>query len=127
WLVGNIYSRVGTPDWVPDNYPSQDFERLVDETINNLCYWVGEPVKRKIAEEEKRRKRKYGETYELQEEEFHELLEKFSKEQESRKEELIARIVKVLEEIQPNLSGSDLVGKLPLRLKNDSEFSRLFR
>lgn len=33
WLVGNIYSRVGTDDWVPKAALEADFESLVDQII----------------------------------------------------------------------------------------------
>lgn len=33
WLVGNLYSRVGTSDWVPDNIDDGDFKKLIQKQL----------------------------------------------------------------------------------------------
>lgn len=41
WLVGNIYSRVGTPDWVPTQLPSRSqFFRKRDAILGAAVQWV---------------------------------------------------------------------------------------
>lgn len=41
WLVGNLYSRVGTEDYVPNGSPdSKSFEELIDETLQEHIAWV---------------------------------------------------------------------------------------
>jgi hypothetical protein len=42
WLVGNIYSRVGTDDWTPDHYPEADFDKVVARIVDEACMWVDE-------------------------------------------------------------------------------------
>ncbi|MBI2354309.1 MAG: hypothetical protein HYV06_04640 [Deltaproteobacteria bacterium] len=40
WLIGNIYSRVGTEDWAPDNVSEQEFKNLIAQTLENSVVWV---------------------------------------------------------------------------------------
>jgi hypothetical protein len=40
WLLGKMYSRVGTPDWVPDNANETDFQRTVQEILGSVVRWV---------------------------------------------------------------------------------------
>jgi len=36
WLVGNIYSRIGTRDWAPDIIPQKNFSRMINEILDEL-------------------------------------------------------------------------------------------
>jgi len=47
WLVGKMYSRVGTADWVPDVCTEEDFEKRIDSMLNAACAWV-EPMVKKL-------------------------------------------------------------------------------
>lgn len=43
YLVGKMYSRVGTPDWVPTHFPEESqFGDLINEIIdsNDFAFWV---------------------------------------------------------------------------------------
>ena len=41
WMVGNLYSRVGTEDYVPAALPDQEaFDRLIDDILKNYILWV---------------------------------------------------------------------------------------
>lgn len=40
--IGNMYSRVGTPDWVPDNLSSENFNTKVEKILAVRCEWVNE-------------------------------------------------------------------------------------
>lgn len=40
WTVGNLYSRVGTPDWVPDRLSKKDFNDMIDLQLQELFVWV---------------------------------------------------------------------------------------
>jgi hypothetical protein len=41
WLVGHLYTRVGTPDWVPTIYErNAEFFRYVDDILEQFCDWV---------------------------------------------------------------------------------------
>ena len=40
WLTGNLYSRVGTEDWAPDNVSDAQFAEMVDDLLKRQCVWV---------------------------------------------------------------------------------------
>ena len=42
WLVGNMYSRVGTEDWVPRYATAEDFKGRIDTILDETCKWVDE-------------------------------------------------------------------------------------
>lgn len=41
WLVGNMYSRVGTEDWIP-RYSQQRFTASIRDILDSSCQWVDE-------------------------------------------------------------------------------------
>jgi hypothetical protein len=51
YLVGNLYSRVGTQDWVPDNSSQQEFDGRVKNLIEGLVHWVDKEVHRRVLSE----------------------------------------------------------------------------
>lgn len=46
WLTGNLYSRVGTPDWVPDVCTKEDFDNTINELLDRYCLWVEASLKK---------------------------------------------------------------------------------
>lgn len=42
WLVGNMYSRIGTDDWVPIVEVEPDFEKRIKDLLKTACIWVDE-------------------------------------------------------------------------------------
>lgn len=56
WMVGNLYSRVGTKDYVPSGIPNnKEFDKLVNDRLLNHLSWVKEkdfPVYLKTLKEE---------------------------------------------------------------------------
>lgn len=47
WLVGNLYSRVGTEDYVPCGSPDENtFNKLIAETLSAHIAWVPENIYR---------------------------------------------------------------------------------
>src|SRR6266853_207820 len=40
WLVGNLYSRVGTDDWVPTEETTAEFKEHVARLVNQEVLWV---------------------------------------------------------------------------------------
>lgn len=41
WLVGSMYSRVGTPDWVPERIPTKSqFQKKVETILGGVVQWV---------------------------------------------------------------------------------------
>lgn len=45
WLVGNLYSRVGTEDYVPGAIlDEKEYQRYVDEKMNTYVGWIPKPI-----------------------------------------------------------------------------------
>lgn len=40
WMLGNVYSRVGTEDWVPGTLTSKEFHKRIGDTLESMCQWV---------------------------------------------------------------------------------------
>lgn len=40
WLVGNMYSKIGTEDWVPVHLSQEEFQDRIKRVIETLCLWV---------------------------------------------------------------------------------------
>lgn len=40
WLVGNLYSRVGTDDWTPDHQKPNEFSKRINGILDGACKWV---------------------------------------------------------------------------------------
>lgn len=40
WLIGNMYSRVGTEDWVPRTLPESEFKKKLADHLNEVVRWV---------------------------------------------------------------------------------------
>lgn len=43
WLIGDLYSRVGTDDWVPTYRPKEQFKEMVAEILDGSCRWFDSP------------------------------------------------------------------------------------
>lgn len=46
WLVGDLYSRVGTTDWAPDNIPATAFKTMINTAIDSQILWKPKSVLR---------------------------------------------------------------------------------
>lgn len=127
WLVGHIYSRVATPDWVPTSMNQEEFENLVDQMLDNMAIWVsGKILERLKAEQKRRRKELHDNTYKLPKEDVIELLGKYIEEEGKEvKRENIAKFVvaqasKILTEVE-----EDRLKELEYNLVNNEEFEKL--
>jgi hypothetical protein len=46
WLTGNMYSRVGTEDWTPENVSEDQFKEIIDEILDLNFVWIEDEVLR---------------------------------------------------------------------------------
>jgi len=53
WLVGNMYSRVGTPDWVPNAATKMEFNKMINDILNENVAWVHKKVINNIIDDYK--------------------------------------------------------------------------
>jgi hypothetical protein len=42
WLIGTMYSMVGTEEWLPDNSSETEFKQTIQDLLDNVCEWVDE-------------------------------------------------------------------------------------
>ncbi len=42
--VGDLYSRVGTKDWVPDKMTDNEFKKFINETLDRKAIWIDKVV-----------------------------------------------------------------------------------
>jgi hypothetical protein len=115
WLVGNMYSRVGTDDWVPDHATREAFRGKIDTLLNEAVTWVDTEklrlVKKQIATD-------------ASPEEFRRQLN--SIDVQSRRDRAIEAVIVVLKK-QQLVPDEGVEKTLRLRLKNDPDFAALFK
>jgi hypothetical protein len=121
WLVGQMYSRVGTPDWVDSTCTNEEFERMIKEKVDNLgILWVKDQYIPKLANAEKTRKKTEAD-YELTIDDVRKSVEEYTREEEEKKKRIVTRAVEIIATICPDIDQKTT----RLCLENDSELSRL--
>jgi hypothetical protein len=115
WLVGNMYSRVGTDDWVPDHTTKDAFKGKIDTLLNEAVRWV-DTEKLRVA------KKQWVEGGSP--DEFRQHLDTINV--QSRRDRAIDAVVAILR-TQQLIADEQAEQRLRLRLKNDPDFSGLFR
>ncbi len=108
WLVGNIYSRVGTPDWVPTKATEEEFSKLIDAMLARMCVWVDQSVLSRLQRELKDRRRTRGAEYDMSQDEIIQLIGEYAHEEETRTEKNIALLVERIQQAIPTLDATEL-------------------
>jgi hypothetical protein len=116
WLVGNMYSRVGTADWVPDNLTESEFSAKVKSFLDDAVRWVDgdqlRAAKRLVPEGLANRDAMRDLVTET----------KVPK----RKDRVLDAVLKVARD-QALVVDEDAAKKLRVRLENDPDFSGLLK
>ncbi len=116
-LVGNLYSRVGTQDWVPDACTKEEFEKLQEQVINaNPITWIEKSMYKQIV----RRLAGIADPTLLN---VAALIEEMKGVKDSKKTKVLDALRKVLEEARIETATTDLVLK---RLPNEPGFQAGF-
>ena len=119
-LVGTMYSRVGTEDWVPAHASDIDFRSRTHELVDDLVEWLETDLHRRVLKELDK----------LQDEEqtpekLIEVVERLKKTKEARRREGLDSIERVLRDAG---IGPELSGRIRRRLESNSDVrSRLSR
>ena len=125
WLVGHIYSRVATPDWVPIATSKENFDKLIDDSLDRVALWLNERILEKIKNEQDRlRKEKKDNKYVLPLEEVNALINKYEVEAEEKRQKIAKLLVKQASNI---LTGTEpqKLKELENSLVNSSELEKL--
>jgi hypothetical protein len=117
WLVGNMYSRVGTEDWVPYNLNQGDFVKKINNVLDEYCIWL----------DIKKFKRELLKSYDLQE------IEKFDEAKikellstvkiASMKKSLLNRLEVLL--LEKGVVSPDSVKKVIAKIDSDYEITSI--
>jgi hypothetical protein len=102
WLVGNMYSRVGTDEWVPRFANKDEFEKFINELLVGSCEWIDD----KQLKEAKRLAGDEWKQWDMQK------IQEFVKGVviPSKKEKIIERVITILSELKI-LTGEDVDSK----------------
>jgi len=123
WLVGTMYSRVATPDWVPDHRTLAEFEQLRDELVDGLGYlWIPDDKLEKVKREAKKAEKVTGAGTANIAQIAADLVIK----EKAKKDDAAVRAGEVLAQLGIEVGSNDL-SRFVTRLKNDSVFSQLFK
>lgn len=117
WLVGNIYSRVGTDDWTPEHYQEADFEKVVSRIVDEACAWVVDPKLKEAKRELK------DEFVNLDRDQLRKRINEF--ESRPKIDQITEQVVRVLVKtgVIPNAESD----QAQLRLRNDPDLARLVK
>lgn len=117
WLVGQKYSRVGTPDW-----PEEELNSKIDEVVSNTAVWVDDKLIDKIKKEIKKIEKDEPEKI-IGTDDLAKIISKLP----SKKKQVIDAFIELLvaEQILPNTQDST-AKNLTKRLQNCQNFARFF-
>jgi len=121
WLVGNIYSRVGTQDWVPKVVPSNSaFTKRIKKILDEHCFWID------VAEFESELQKKYSkeEINRLDPEKLLQLANEISI--PSKEDKLIAKLENMLQEKFKTVDATT-IKDLVFQLRNDPEIKAILK
>ena len=108
WLIGNMYSRVGTPDWVPTGTTDEGFADLIETILTRMCLWVDQSVLNRLQSELKDRRRTKGSEYNMTQDEIIQLVREYAHEQETKTEKNIGMLVEQIRQAIPTLDATEL-------------------
>lgn len=122
WLVGHVYSRVGTPDWVPASCSQEEFDHLLDKKLDDLCLWPEENAIKQI--KKLHRQRESNSEDPIPENMIRDIIREFADEKQSKRDKIIDIFIRQLVNVLPDVE-QEVWEKLEYRLKNNPDFVRL--
>ncbi len=121
WLVGNLYSRVGTEDWVPNTLDQPKFNKLVNDQLKSHFQIVPN-----LSEIETLLKSKYT-AEQIEALAVDDLIEEIKKLKiPTRKEKVLLKIEEIISGASALREGYD-IKKLMTRINNDSSITSFLK
>lgn len=126
WLVGSMYSRVATPDWIPARFEnSEDFKRKISKILETSIVWVPERAFSRLeVKQEERRKETGDKSYILTSEEIGESTSEFITEQRMKQENITRFLVKETAKVIKG-AKQDQLKELESKLLNNQKLQGL--
>jgi hypothetical protein len=114
YLVGTLFSRIGTEDWVPKNCTGERFKELTEQPLAdpNLVLWLNKEVHRKVMQDLKQ-------LADPDEDDLKRAIAKAVQTRENKKIEVIKIVSTVLQEMK---LPDNIVSTVRQRLENRPDF-----
>ena len=126
WLVGNMYSRVATPDWLTEKFElKKDFENKVSGIVENSALWVPEVVFERLNVAQVNRREETGdESYRLTKEEIKKIIDDYRNEKRTKQANVTRFVV---EEAEKAIEGvkKEQLKELESKLLNNQKLKAL--
>lgn len=119
WLTGNMYSRVGTDDWVPDHSIDDVFNDMIAAVLKDAVVWVATERRKALL-----RKLKAIPATELTMDRAHDEYEKLVAEIKPKKDVLLQRLSVLMTEVG---IGSTEAKQLYNRVRSDADIAKLIK
>jgi hypothetical protein len=119
YLVGNLYSRVGTEDWVPDHVDAERFEERVATLVEERATWIDKEIHSKVVKDLKKIAPE-----ELSASALEAAVERYKKKKEANLSEAIDALAAVMGDL--GIEGS-LIEKAKKRFRNEPTFAALIK
>lgn len=117
WLTGNLYSRVGTPDWCPDHITEAEFRAKIRRLVDQPVAWIAD-------EKLKQARSALAESTEITRSELRNAVE--SSVVKPKKERVLEVVEAVIADYAKASTELDPV-KLVNRMRNNQKLSALLR
>lgn len=126
WLVGNMYSRVATPDWLTARFENRkDFRRKISRILETSIVWVPEVAFERLkVKQEARRKETGDKSYSLTLEEISETTREYITEQRMKQENITRFLVKETAKVIKGVK-QDQLKELESKLLNSQKLQTL--
>jgi hypothetical protein len=119
WLVGNMYSRVDTEDWVPKAHTREEFDSMIDQVLEGTCIWINSEHRAKLL-----KSLKALDIENLQMEQVREQYEVIKKAAPKKKDILLDRLGEIMRELG---AEPELIRKTKTRLQSDPEVATVIK
>lgn len=118
YLVGNLYSRIDTDDWVPDFANAETFYGRLRQGIEGEAVWLQRDIQVKALKQLKSLDPK-----DRNKEKFSEIITSLGRIKNQKRDSLLAAVVDIMTEL--NIPPEN-IGKFRRRLESHSDFQALF-
>jgi hypothetical protein len=121
YLVGTMYSKVGTEDWVPNQCDAEMFKEYIEAPLKNedLILWLDPDIHKRVLKE-----LKPFPLEEVTDEKFKEIIQEIKLTRDSKKKKLLELLDTVLTDLT---ISSDTIEKAKRRLENKPEFNQIMK
>jgi len=128
WLIGNMYSRVGTKDWVPTVLTEEKFEERIDSELDQLCAWLPPSEIKALKRAAEKGEISFGADGRLDESTVKELTSRAEKSKRSQRQRLADLSTEIVFECLPKEYASEkAMERIRGRLASDPDLGQILK